>query len=236
MTTQVASSRPSAHARAAVGRRSTGAADLGDDVVVVRVEPLGHLPRLVLRRAARQRRQGGEGVGGQLLGRPGRGDAQHHRRLQHGVVQEVVVGGRAGQLALLGEVRGAELRDACVEALAVQATRPGALQRPLQLAVGADARIADQLGGDGHGFADRSAGGRLAPGAQRISLPIACSRESRYRPSGLIYFSGVNLQASLGRTCGTGSVAGRLPATLRRRCNGRLRAADQPSKDALIHA
>ena len=125
-------------------------ADLRDDVVVVGVEPLGHLPRLVLGGAAGQRRQGGERVGGELLLRPRRGNAQHHRRLQHRVVQEVVVRGGAGQLLLLGQVRGPQLGNARVEGLPVETTRPGALKGPLQLTAGTDARIADQLGDDRH--------------------------------------------------------------------------------------
>ena len=123
------------------------AIDLRHDVVVVRVEPLRHLPRLALRRPA--------GEGGQEIERRIREalrvNAEHERRLEHLVIQEEIVNGGADQVALLSEVGGTELGHAGVELRGHRASGPCLLERPFELAVWPDAWVSDQLRDDVQG-------------------------------------------------------------------------------------
>ncbi len=135
------------------GVSACGAAlDLRDDVVVVRVEPLRHLPGLALGRAASEGGEHAERVRLDPSGIGVRGDSEHQGRLEDRVVQEEVVDRGADGLALLGEVGLAELGDPGGKRVRVDPAGPGAFERPLQFAIGADAGVADELGVDGrHG-------------------------------------------------------------------------------------
>jgi hypothetical protein len=97
----------------------------------------------VLRRAAGDGGQRGEGVRLEVCGSPWRRDAEHQRRLQHRVVQEEVVDRAADQVVLLSQVVLAQAGDPRLEGRPVHAPGPGLLEGPLQLAAGADAWISD---------------------------------------------------------------------------------------------
>ena len=129
---------------------------LGDHEVVVRVEPLRHLPRLVVRRPTGQRGQGGEGILGQGRRQPLGHDAEHEGGLEHLVVQEEVVHRGPDEAALLVEVRLAPLGDALVTLGGLDLPGPGTFEEPLQLAVVADPGIPNQLGDGRRGAHRRS--------------------------------------------------------------------------------
>ena len=127
------------------------ALDLRHDVVVVRVEPLRHLPGLAVGRAAGQVGEHVEGVGIQAGGLVLRRDPEHQRGLEDLVIEEVVVNGGADGVALLVEVRLPQLGDAGGECIGIHASRPRTLQRALELAIGTDAWVAGEPGVNIHG-------------------------------------------------------------------------------------
>ena len=115
--------------------------------MVVRVEPLRHLPRLALRRPTGERGQQLE----RILREPLWVDPEHERGLEDLVVQEEVVHGRADELDLLIQVGTAQLRPSGSEIISGGAARPALLEGPLQLAVRSDAWVADELCDDVQG-------------------------------------------------------------------------------------
>ncbi len=146
-------------------KRADGPVDLRHDVVVVRVEPLRHLPRLALRRAAGESGEHVEGLvadAGRIVVRR---DPQHQGRLEHLVVEKVVVDRRADGVALLVQVGAPQLVDAGGEGVRLEASRPGALERPLELAIRADARVAGETGFDRHGT-------HIMPRAAELDQPL----------------------------------------------------------------
>ena len=134
--------------------------DLGNQVVVVRVEPLRHLERRAVAFAARDREVSGEVDGAALVGEVGealRNRADRDRGVEH----LVVVGERLGDRGVGASE--AERREAIARRLAqrggdrlelggVDAAGPERLDGALELAPAPDARVAeDRAGGEGGG-------------------------------------------------------------------------------------
>ena len=126
-----------------------GIGQLGDYVVVVGVEPLGHLPGLVVGRAPRQVRHRDEGV---IVLRPTRGPppasppspaSGRRGRSRRWRCRRVAAALRGG--------RGSKLLDPGLELLGAGLARPAAFQGPLELAVRPDPGVTEEVGGHGHG-------------------------------------------------------------------------------------
>jgi len=140
-----------------VEREVHDGADLGHQVVVVGVEPLRHLERGGVGRAARQGELQLE-AGPPAVGEPGRHRAQHEGGVEHVVVEGLVAaghrvearGGGPGQRLAAG---GGAAR---LQLGAVDLPPPEGLQRELQFAVAADAGKAEHRRGrpsvGAHGF------------------------------------------------------------------------------------
>ena len=89
--------------------------------------------------------EAGDGVEGVLGLGPGRSEAEHDRGLQGLVVQEEVIGRRSGEITLLIEVGPTQIRHSLLELSAIDLAGPMVLQRPLELAVGPDARKTNEM-------------------------------------------------------------------------------------------
>src|SRR5699024_5276078 len=130
-------------------------ADLGHEVVVVRVEPLGHLERGQLPGSAGEGEVAGQVERAVLL--PEVREARGHRAKGDGGVEHLIVEGEVAGDG--GVVRGqAELEESCALATAqlvggglqvveLAASRPEGLDRPLELAVGPDPGVPEDRGG-----------------------------------------------------------------------------------------
>ena len=135
--------------------------DLGDEVVVVRVEPLGHLEGQVVAAAAGQRRVAGQvqpPVGGRQVREPLRDGAGEHHRVEHLVVEREVARDRGvvGAQAERGQPVARALAQRGGGRLDLVGARPAGpegLERLLQLAAGTDPGVAqDRAGGEGVGL------------------------------------------------------------------------------------
>ena len=153
------------------GERRLGP-DLGDEVVVVRVEPLGHLERACFARAARggeQRAEADRAVRRAQVREPLRQDARGHRGVEHLVVVRERLGNRRVLPAEteFDEARARRAAKSCRRRLQlgfVDGAGPERLDSALELAAAADPGIAqDRAGrkgwaGFGHEVASRSSG------------------------------------------------------------------------------
>ena len=122
----------------------------GDDEVVIGVEPLGHLHGRGSIGAARHGEIKLIGIGD--AGKARRDGADQHRGIEHVVVKGEIIGGDdvdAG-LVLEGPMAGAQCAGGGVERGGVAVALPVGFERPLELAVKADAGKAE-IGGTGHG-------------------------------------------------------------------------------------
>ncbi len=167
-----------------VQRELGGGRDLGDDVVVVGVEPLGHLQRCDVGVAA-----GGREVAIQVVGHlpgPLRQRVEHHRGVEHLVVigegvhrHRVQAGGRQARPGVAAQRRGH-----LFELGATGAAGPVALGGALEFALRPDARRSDNRCGEclrGHDI--RPSIGVVVTARGRAADPSAVG--TRYRPQRL---------------------------------------------------